>query len=214
MEKKEKTTTPDNELLEMLKGSIESRDRAIFELRSDESLLRQVFSKVNSCLNDRFKNNKQVQNEIFNDSLIVFYTKVIENIFEGRSSIRTFIVRISHYKALEYNRKYTGKIRFEDPVEFEHSVEEHPERLIIKAEEQEIIQNIIDNLPLKCKEIIMNYYCEGKTIKEVAQEIGLAESSTKALKAKCKEQLENMIRKNAAANEIMNIMFKNNRKDK
>jgi RNA polymerase sigma-70 factor (ECF subfamily) len=99
--------------------------------------------------------------------------------FKGRASVSTWLLAIARYKALSARRacidaELDARIAstIADPAE-------NPEAALQKKNRGELLRNSLANLSLEHGEVIDLVYYHGKSVKEVADIVGVAEATVK-----------------------------------
>ncbi|NCU05125.1 MAG: sigma-70 family RNA polymerase sigma factor [Chitinophagaceae bacterium] len=116
-------------------------------------------------------------------------------------------VKRSSINSLSHFRSYLYKIVYHDCLKAKHEANPAtiPENFaddfdysseLIRSETLRQLYHAIDNLPAQCKTIVTELYVNGKTVREIADAMGLAVSTVKAQKARgillLKEKLGNV----------------------
>lgn len=128
--------------------------------------------------------------DIFQEALIVFYTKTLNTDFNLEVKAHTYLFSICKYKwkdeLKKKNRNITFSEEFDIPVHTEFE-EEEEEVSISKLNE------IIGSLGDICKNILSDYYYSKLSMAEIAQKMGYKnENTAKTQKYKCLERARKM----------------------
>jgi RNA polymerase sigma factor (sigma-70 family) len=133
--------------------------------------------------------------DVFQDSIISFYESVRNNIFRGDSSINTYLystIRNQWFTKLKKNKR-TVNIEG-DNFEFRNLTEE---KSISTEDFKNKISYLLDQIGESCKNILINYYYDNCSMKEIMQIMGFkTEKSAKSQKYKCMQKLIELIDKN------------------
>jgi RNA polymerase sigma factor (sigma-70 family) len=178
---------PDTEIL----ANLRSGDRLDETIRM---LYRDHFDPLSRYI---LANNGSQQDaeDIFQDTMVAFIELVQKDRFRGESSIGTFLYSMNRFAWLnEIKRKGRAQAREE---KYEKETEQ-PEMDSISGltnrEEQKEISRIIDSLGENCKKILLLYYYEDKSMKEIAEATEYDnEQVVRNKKYKCLKQLEQML---------------------
>jgi RNA polymerase sigma-70 factor, ECF subfamily len=99
--------------------------------------------------------------------------------FEGRSSVSTWLLAIARYKALSALRR-RADAQLDD--EFAAAIPDpadDPERTLQNKERDELLHRSLARLSPEHGEVIDLVYYHGKSVKEVAEVVGVAEATVK-----------------------------------
>lgn len=124
---------------------------------------------------------KDVVQEVF----LSFYEKAN---YEEQGKLRAYLTKLTVNRCKDYLRSWSFRhLKFNnDWLETIHNVQD---RLIIQ-EEQSIIAIAVMKLPVKYREIIIFYYYEELTLREVASFLGLSENTVKTRMTKARKLLK------------------------
>ena len=108
------------------------------------------------------------------------------NTFSGQSSFGTWLKRITINTALEHLRK--RKIDFEEMGQevIERTKEEEMEEIV----DMELVNHAIKELPQGGRIILNLFLLEGYSHKEIAEQLGISESTSKTQYKRAKDQLK------------------------
>jgi RNA polymerase sigma factor (sigma-70 family) len=180
-------------------------------LHSDESLIRLIKQKDESAFTQVYKNCKEycinflkkngadheIALDIFQDSMIIFYEKAIGSHFELKCSIQTYLNSICRNKWLNTIRD-TKEIVVSEDFSFEENITDWFEDFDDEREQQiEKIKKALEKMDEgggKCKEILMLYFYENKSMGEIATHFGYTNAdNAKNQKARCQKKLKEMV---------------------
>ncbi len=130
----------------------------------------------NTCL--KLLNNPEDAEEVAQDTFIQLFNKLHQ--FEGRSTFKTWLYRIVHNYC---KNRISKQIRHRKGKE---AVEEHASHFFADSydtrdasERSELVNNTLNKLKPKDKEIIVLKFMSGLTIEEIANVLDLGLSATK-----------------------------------
>lgn len=115
------------------------------------------------------------------------FLKVYRNLknFRNESNIKTWITRIAINECKNCMRKnWFGRERYEIPAEIQG---ENPFDLI---DVKESVTEVIQKLPLKYREVILLYYYQEHTVKEISEMLHLKESNVQQRLKRGREKLK------------------------
>src|SRR5438552_4149666 len=99
--------------------------------------------------------------------------------FEARSSVSTWLLAIARYKALSARRRrIDAELDEEVPVIIADPAD-NPELVLQKKNQTELVRHSLARLSPEHGEVIDLVYYHGKSVKEVAEIIGIAEATVK-----------------------------------
>ena len=178
-----------NQSLEDFKKDLQSKGPdaldAIYLLYKDEF--------VNFCRKFNISEDKIL--DIYQDSMIAFYENVVSGkLSEMSSTIKTYIFSIGKYSIYNMLKKENKTVSFD---------RQHLENLdlsIVSSSQEsenkiEIVQEALQNIGDKCKQILVLFYYHSYTIEALMLEMGYKnENVVRAHKSRCIRTLKEMIR--------------------
>ena len=99
--------------------------------------------------------------------------------FEARSSVSTWLLAIARYKALSARRRRTDAELDEKVTSTVADTADDPEVALQKKTRAELLRHSVARLSPEHGEVIDLVYFHGKSIKEVAEIVGIAEATVK-----------------------------------
>jgi RNA polymerase sigma factor (sigma-70 family) len=143
--------------------------------------------------------------DVFQDSIISFYESIRNNVFRGDSSINTYLystIRNQWLTKLKRNKRTTNLEG--DSLEFQNFTEE---KQISQEDFKNKITYLLNQIGESCKNILINYYYENCSMKEIMQIMGFStEKSAKSQKYKCMQKLIDLIDKNPKYKNLLREM--------
>ena len=144
---------------------------------------------------------KKVQDENVADEITVsVFSKVLAklDLYDPNFQFKTWILTISQNTVIDYWRKKNRENEdstdnFDD---FKNQFARSPEELLISEEDQKQILTIIESLDFNYQEIIKLRFFEEKSIKEIADELGLTIANTKVRIMRAKKVLSELLKNN------------------
>jgi RNA polymerase sigma factor (sigma-70 family) len=133
--------------------------------------------------------------DIFQEVVVEFIDAVQKNKFRGESSIRTFLYSMNRFAWLNELKK-RGRA-----VERELSYDKNQDKnepdagqFIVRQEARSQVMQIVDQLGEACKKILLMFYYENLSMKEILQKTEYeTEQVVRNKKYKCLKQLEQML---------------------
>jgi RNA polymerase sigma factor (sigma-70 family) len=134
--------------------------------------------------------------DIFQEVMVAFVHLVKEGKFRGESSIKTFLFSMN--RNLWFNElKRKGRADKREKLYEEQKFlvgDERIERVIDKREATNQLMNVVESLGEGCKKILLLFYFENKSMKEILDETEYEnEQVVRNKKYKCLKKLEEMI---------------------
>ena len=99
--------------------------------------------------------------------------------FEARSSVSTWLLAIARYKALSARRRLTDAELDEKIASRVTDPADDPEVVLQKKSRAELLRHFLGALSPEHCEVIDLVYLHGKSVKEVAEIVGIAEATVK-----------------------------------
>lgn len=170
---------------------------------SDEELVRRIlqgedhlFEKILARYRDRvaalifsITGSRSDLEDIAQEAFISIYKNLAS--FQGRSSLGTWIYRITVNKCRDWQRRYYLR----KPVELLgiRGLNQASPRDGAELEEQESIRNAIRSLPEKYRLVIVLYYFHDLSCPEIAEILGLPKKTVETRLARGRNRIEKML---------------------
>lgn len=129
--------------------------------------------------------------DVFQDGLLILIESIRAKKFQGKSSIKTFLLRICRNCWFQKLRKiYLHQDKIENLSHMEDKSPESVLQYLSEKENREGIQQIFEKLPEKCAEILKLFYWDGFDMSSIANRLGYKDAnSVKARKNQCQRFL-------------------------
>jgi len=144
---------------------------------------------------------KKVHDENDADEITVnVFSKVLSKLdmFDPHFQFKTWILTIAQNTIIDFWRKKSRENQ--DPTEnldeVKNQYAKSPEELMISEEEQKKIIKTIESLDVNYQEIIRLRFFEEKSIKEIAEELGISVANTKVRVMRAKKVLAELLKNN------------------
>ena len=118
---------------------------------------------ITSVVRSHLGSLKNYEEECVSDVLLSIWES-IEGYDKNKNSFKNWICAIAKYKSINYRRRYLAKSETVDINEDIYYMDEE----LIKSEVEEDIEEILDCLNEKDKELFIKYYIEGYELSEIA----------------------------------------------
>lgn len=167
--------------------------------KGDERMLDYLYKKnYKMMVNMIIKNNgtEDEAKDVYQDSLIVLWQKILSPDFVLSSKISTFLYSICQNL---WRKELERKSRFSH-----EAVEKGEFQDGDKKEKIEIINKCINDLGETCRKILTYYYFDNLSMTDIAEKMGFANSDTaKTKKYKCKIELDRKIKSLYTASDFL-----------
>lgn len=178
------TTWNDAALIAALSGKEAERNRALQHLVQGTDWCAQVIRHVKAN-----SGTEEDGEELFLDVLTILDRNVRNGDFEGRSSMKTYFMRIATFRWLKELAKRRPELSAQPLLDTDEGVQESVERAIIAAEHESVFAQVMTEVGLRCKRIFELAHL-GYTSQEIAQEVGISDADqAKKEKSRCKKRL-------------------------
>ena len=135
----------------------------------------------------RYVADTDAAHDLLQDSFIKVFTRISTFTYRGEGSLKAWILRIVANEALNYVRQ-NQKITFTDNVP--DAPDEEPDVARVPSG---VLMDMIAQLPPGYRMILNLFVFEGKKHKEIAQLLGIKESTSASQFLRAKRQLAQMI---------------------
>ncbi len=144
---------------------------------------------------------KKVQDQNVADEITVnVFSKVLSklDLYDSDFQFKTWILTIAQNTIIDYWRRKSreneeAQENFED---VKNQFAKSPEELLISEEDQKKLQNIVESMDANYQDIIRLRFFEEKSIKEIAEELGISVSNTKIRIMRAKKVLAQLLKDN------------------
>jgi len=133
--------------------------------------------------------------DIFQEVVVGFIDAVQKNKFRGESSIKTFLYSMNRFAWLNELKKRGRAVKREFSYEKgQDKNEPDASQFIVRQEARTRVLEIVDQLGETCKKILLMFYYENLSMKEILQKTEYeTEQVVRNKKYKCLKQLEQML---------------------
>ena len=130
--------------------------------------------------------NSDDANDIVQDTFLQYYTKIRQ--FESEEHIKAWLLRVAINKATDMTRSFWRRFRSEENPDI------HGAMPAILTERESLLNEAVMQLPLKQRIVIHLHYYEDYSIREIADILGLKESSIKMRLMRGRENLRKALK--------------------
>lgn len=143
----------------------------------------------------------KVQDENDADELTVaIFSKVLNklDLFDPHFQFKTWVLTIAQNTVIDFwRRKKRLTEEATDSIDaLKNEFARSPEELLISGEDESKILSIVESLDAKYQDMIRLRFFEEKSIKEIAEELGISVANTKVRIMRAKQLLAGLLREN------------------
>ena len=158
----------------------------------NEAVYREYYSNVYGYIISKINNIHDAE-DLTADVFVKIYAK-LDTFDESKASLSTWIYTVTKNTLTDYYR--TRKVFFEIPEDAEDEISVEDE--ICNAEALENLANALEALDKRERDIIILHYYSGKTLKEIAEKLGISYAYVKILQNKALENLRKKLQNNCS----------------
>jgi RNA polymerase sigma-70 factor (ECF subfamily) len=114
--------------------------------------------------------------------------------FQARSSVSTWLLAIGRHKALSARRRRIDAELDEDVAASICDPADDPEISLLKKNRSELLRQSMANLSRKHREVLDLIYYHGKSVKEVAEIVSVAEATVKTRMFHARRKLADLVK--------------------
>ncbi len=142
--------------------------------------------------------NEEEARDLFQDTLVVFIEQVRANKYRGEATIGTYIYGIGRLMWINrLKRKGIEERYMEGQVHEEIRGLDTPLRIMLKAEQKKLFQQLMSHLGNKCRKLLNLKLYRQMNMVEIANTMGFKnEQNARNKHYKCKEELRKSVMKN------------------
>lgn len=126
--------------------------------------------------------------EIVQDVFLAYYKQ--QQRFEGRASLKTYLVKITIHKSHDYLRSWKRKMVHLVP---QKSVTPSAEQTLIIEEQQSQLVEVLLKLPIKYREVLILHYYDDYKVREIAELLQVSENTIKTRLTRGREKLKPLL---------------------
>ena len=160
----------------------------------DQLAMRTLFSRHRLAIYRwllRLVDDEALADDLLSDVFLDVWRKATS--FERRSSVSTWLLAIARHKALSARRRRTDVELNADLASTVADPADNPELVLQKKNREELLRRSLARLSPEHGEIIDLTYYHGKSIKEVAEIIGINEATVKSRTFYARKRLAELV---------------------
>ncbi len=171
--------------------NLRSRDKRI-KNQTIEMVYRTYYPVIRTMVISNSGNEEEAE-DVFQDSLIVLYSKARDMNFELSSNLKTYLYSVARnlwLNKLKLRNRMNIKPMDDELKELEGDLPD----VLEASPRQKRIQREFPNIGKGCQEILYNYYYNRMSMHAIAEEMGLANDQVaKNKKSRCLKKLKELI---------------------
>lgn len=163
--------------------------------RKDRLALRSMFARYHMRLYRylvRLTQNDAVAEDLVNEVFLNVWRKA--DGFQGKSAVSSWLFSIAHNRAVSELRKRTEERLDEAAAMAVADDADTPETVSMKADKADAIRRCLDALSADHREVIDLVYYQDKSVREVAEIVGVPENTVKTRMFHARRQLSHLLR--------------------
>ena len=168
-------------------------------INTDNKVLEFLYSEMRPLVMSYVKNNGGSPDEaedVLQDGIIAFYNNVIDGKFvpQQNAKVSTYVFQICKFRWLENLKSARVKTSV-------HMKEEHSQLQMVQPEfyeelevldKQKQVENMFQKLGEKCRQLLLLFYYEKKSMAEINDLMGFAGNTSKNEKYRCMKKLRQL----------------------
>ncbi len=163
--------------------------------RGDQLAMRALFARHQTPLYRwlfRIVRNETLAEDLLSDVFLEVWEKARS--FEARSSVSTWLMAIARYKALSALRRRANAPLDDKTVSTIADPADNPEIVLLKKNRGEVLRRSLASLSPEHGEVIDLVYYHEKSVKEVAEIVGIAEATVKTRMFYARKKLADLVK--------------------
>lgn len=134
-----------------------------------------------------------IAEEIVQDVFFAYYRQ--QERFEQRSSLKTYLVKITVHKSHDYLRSWKNKRHILFEKLYIGVSKRSPETNLIEKDERRIVTVALFELPINYREVIILYYYQELKVREIAEVLACTENTVKTRLRRARQILQEKLDK-------------------
>jgi len=162
--------------------------------RGDQLAMRTLFGRYRVLLYRwllRLVRDEALAEDLLSDVFLDVWRQAAA--FEARSSVSTWLLAIARYKALSARRRRTDAELDEKVASSVADTADDPEVVLQKKTRADLLRHALTRLSPEHGEVIDLVYFHGKSVKEVAEIVGVAEATVKTRMFYARRKLADLV---------------------
>ena len=163
---------------------------------NDRTILSELFLRYQKMVEGYIRNNggsADDAEDLLQEAIVVLWQKAAQPDFSLTAKVSTFVMAVAKNKWLAELRK---RRRISDSEPDQEPVSEDPSSLdlVLEAEKVERVRNALDSLNPVCRQLLMLFYFEERSFRDIAEVMKFANANVaKAKKYQCNQALKKFL---------------------
>lgn len=141
-----------------------------------------------------YVNDWAVAEEIVQDVFFAYYCQ--QERFEQRSSLKTYLVKITVHKSHDYLRSWKNKRHMLLEKLHIGVSKRTPEKELVEKDDRRILTTALFELPIAYREVLILYYYQELKIREIAEILASTENTIKTRLRRARQKLQEKLDRN------------------
>lgn len=178
----------DNNILEAI---TQGRDDKVLKVLYQEELPKVKHYVLNNS------GNEEEAEDIFQDAVLILYKQVRRNKFDPKHEVGAFLFSVARNLWINKAKRDKRQIRLDEGYQAHVEDEAHFMDEMISQERERTINDILDRIGKKCKQLLIYSVFEKMSMKEICERMGFStENAAKTRNYKCKQKLIELVKDN------------------
>jgi len=135
-----------------------------------------------------------IEEEIVQDVFFAYYCQ--QERFEQRSSLKTYLVKITVHKSHDYLRSWKNKRHMLLEKLHIGVSKRTPEKELVEKDNRRILTTALFELPIAYREVLILYYYQELKIREIAEILASTENTVKTRLRRARQKLQEKLDRN------------------
>ncbi len=135
-----------------------------------------------------------IAEEIVQDVFFAYYCQ--QESFEQRSSLKTYLVKITVHKSHDYLRSWKNKRHMLLEKLHIGVSKRTPEKELVEKDNRRILTTALFELPIAYREVLILYYYQELKIREIAEILASTENTVKTRLRRARQKLQEKLDRN------------------
>ncbi len=159
-----------------------------------------VFREVDAWIRREIEARYPVLRAETEDLCQVVHGKLVANLragrFDHRCTLRTYVVRIAHYTAIDRIRRMYRERGFLADAALEREVTANsPYRLLESQDERQLLHQVLLHSPLACRELWRLAFLERLSYEEIGRRLSIPPGTVKSRMWHCRRRAQTLLRR-------------------
>ena len=175
-------------------SSVETERQLLEAIRSDErAALRRLYDRYSGyamAVGLRYIPNREEVRDVLQDSFVKILTSIRQFNYQGEGSLKSWVSRIVSNRSIDYLREHQ-RFMLVDNIPEEPDEPEEPD---VGRVPPDVLMEMIGRLPVNYRTVLNLFVFEQRPHREIAQLLGIRESTSSSLFFRARKMLAKMIK--------------------